>query len=156
MYIVSRILKQLRRDGYENEAGILQVVARGGLLLNQRKADAGYQRNPVCPLCKADVEDEEHIFWKCPVAKAMDCPEVKKTNHYAAQALQETDKKAKWLRGLQLADETLGVLKQWEDKEEYVQATANLLHSRLQIPEGCCAGTDASGGKYTGDWRLRR
>eukprot|EP00973_Karenia_brevis_P007871 1067498-Karenia_brevis.AAC.1 len=82
------------RDGYENEAAMMKVVARGGLWLNQRKAEAGYQCNPLCPLCKQEAEDEEHLFWRCPVAKAMECPEVKRTNHLATQALSEHDKKA--------------------------------------------------------------
>eukprot|EP00973_Karenia_brevis_P029414 4058104-Karenia_brevis.AAC.1 len=58
VYIAKRVHRQLRRDGYKNEAGMLQVVARGGLWLNQRKAEQGYPCNPVCPLCKTEAEDE--------------------------------------------------------------------------------------------------
>eukprot|EP00973_Karenia_brevis_P055620 7734293-Karenia_brevis.AAC.1 len=86
----------------------------------------------------------------------MVCPEVQKTNFYATQAVQDTENRAKWLRGLQPSDETLVVLQQWEDTEEHVQVTANLQNGRLQIMEGFSAGTDASGGKYTSDWRLRK
>eukprot|EP00973_Karenia_brevis_P049863 6923864-Karenia_brevis.AAC.1 len=118
MYVVKQIHRQLKRDGYDNEAGMLKVIARGGLWLNQRKAEAGYQCNPICPLCKQEAEDEEHLFWRCPVAKANGCPEVQRTNHLASLALREQDKKAKWLRGMQPAGETIGILQPWEAGEE--------------------------------------
>eukprot|EP00973_Karenia_brevis_P032079 4425404-Karenia_brevis.AAC.1 len=110
----------------------------------------------MCALCGQEVEDEEHLFWRCPVAMASTCPEVRRTNHLASMALSEKDKKAKWLRGLQLAEETSGILQPWDTGEVEVRATPNLAGRRLEIREGYTAGTDASGGEHASDWRLRK
>ena len=149
-----RVLKRYRKKD-PRLAGAIASVLQGAYWTKQRKADAGLG-SAVCPRCQAEAETPFHRFWGCCENVNLDDPEVRAADRLCVRAFREIDDvSCFWTRGLPPAAWT------------YNRAGLHKLDFREYWAEGgrVCGtvngtevifGSDGSGGKHAGDWRLQR
>ena len=60
--ILKQCLNRLYKTHQNRDAGMLKLVAAGGIWTNGRKYEAGLIDSPLCPDCQICDEDEYHFF----------------------------------------------------------------------------------------------
>ena len=78
--IIQRELRRMYARGRHAEAGLLKLIAAGGMWTQQRKFQAGLVSNPFCPYCENEAEEDDyHFFWGCPQLKYSQLDAVRRT-----------------------------------------------------------------------------
>ena len=74
MTVILKHLRYFRKKDNNKEAGLLTLIAAGGLWTKARKHETvpPMVEEPYCPHCGGDcVQDEYHLIWECPaIARA--------------------------------------------------------------------------------------
>ena len=144
-----------RMDAQPERRGLLDAIASGGMWPAARCAAAGYEQPNVCQHCGHSPCDSWHVYWGCPRHDDSQQPAVQKSQHLKDQALAEPHLACLWLRGL-LPKALLGDYLRKYHPGEFAHAWGLFQHAEvIDLPPGAAIGTDASGGHYTSEPRLR-
>ena len=81
MTVIKKHLKYFKKKELNAEAGLLTLVAAGGLWPKERKfgTQPPMVDNPLCPHCTGEVQDDFHLFWGCPTLGLSKEKEIIKT-----------------------------------------------------------------------------
>ena len=158
--IIRREIGRMQKFGRHREAGLLRLIAAGGIWTQARKYEAKLVTSPLCPYCESEPEDDYHFFWGCPCLNQLNLPEVLRTRgpRWCPPCDSPDFLPCYHLRGI--------VPKEWShapllphnelapDYDEMVQ------HHGYEpgdfVDHEVPVFLDGSGGKFTADPRLRR
>lgn len=148
-----RLLQQLRgRDGRKVDAALLETILAGGIWPLARRAEAGLLGAAVCPRCGRALEDEWHRYWQCAENARFPDQAVRNSQHLADEAVSQRGvADALWCRGLM-------PIRCQRFPEAAAAAPGVRVWGTWQRGRGddIMVATDASGGPYSPEPRLRR
>ncbi len=146
--VIKKHLRVLADCGCDGKEALLRKAAAGAMWTRARRFEAGLAKSPTCLRCGKEDEDEMHRMWRCEANDRMDCKAAKQSESLkgAAEASNKEEEECFWTRGL--------VPKGWTATEEMEH-----IRPRRYGEEEWRGGRfylDGSGGKKTGDKRMRR
>ena len=144
------------RNAMPGHAALSLTWAQGAMWTRSRKSQCGYNVQELCPRCNRAVDTPFHQVWECKHNESIDSPWVRDTQRLQARAQQEKDEyPCFWIRGVVPAEWTTAQIPPVPE-EPIVRVWGALSQELYHLPVGAFMATDASGGDYSADPRLRR
>jgi hypothetical protein len=153
MTVIKKHLKYFKKKELNAEAGLLTLVAAGGLWPKERKfgTQPPMVDNPFCPDCTGEVQDDFHLFWGCPALGLSKEKEIIKTQRLQHKALDHRHSQpCFWTRGM--------VPKAWTERPPIPAEEIhdiNVLDPEQRFKPNGETYLDGSGGECSSDPRLR-
>ena len=145
--LVSQKLRKM--DTPEPLAKALNTISKGSVWTCARLHACKPDVSPACPRCGCSQEDDLHRFWTCPKLAESNNSAILDSAELVRRAVQQAPSyPVKWLRGLQPAEFTVGLVSEHPPIPIH-RASGTFLLQNMQVKGKYLVGSDASGGPAT-------